>query len=350
MLIVGVDIAKTTLEATAVREGHAVRLGTFAQTADGWAALRDAVVGLQRALSASAGGGSADADRELVALVLEPTGGYELAFALWARRQPGWQVHRPNPARVRAWARSQGLRAKTDRQDALLLARFGASAQPALAVWQPLASEVSELDQLLRRRDEVADGLRRERQRHEQLGVRPDASPTVRASVERLLTTLEDEVAELERAIAEQVHRHATVQAAEQRLRTVPGVGARVALPLLVACERYRALAGEQGTAKGMVAYGGLDPQPHESGTSIRRRALISRQGDRDLRARLYMGALGALRGANPVHTFYQRLVDRGKPKKLALLAAARKVLAWAWVVFSSGQPFDAAKTVKMTA
>ncbi len=131
MFTVGVDIAKATLEATAVREGHAVRLGTFAQTADGWAALRDAVVGLQRALSASAGGGSADADRELVALVLEPTGGYELAFALWARRQPGWQVHRPNPARVRAWARSQGLRAKTDRQDALLLARFGASAQPA---------------------------------------------------------------------------------------------------------------------------------------------------------------------------------------------------------------------------
>jgi transposase len=70
-----------------------------------------------------------------------------------------------------------------------------------------------------------------------------------------------------------------------------------------VACERYHARAGDQGTAKGMVAYGGLDPQPHASGTSIRRRALMSRQGDRDLRARLSMGALGALRGANPVHT-----------------------------------------------
>jgi len=351
MLTVGVDIAKATLEATAWQEGRgAVHLGTFAQTADGWADLRDAVVGLHRPPTVAAGSGPEDADRAPVAVVLEPTGGYELAFALWARRQPGWQVHRPNPARVRAWARSQGLRAKTDRQDALLLARFGASAQPALAVWQPLASEVSELDQLLRRRDDVAGGLRRERQRHEQLGVRPDASRTVQASVERLLTTLQDELAELERAIAEQVHRHATLQTAEQRLRSVPGVGPRVALPLLVACERYRALAGEQGTAKGMVAYGGLDPQPHESGTSIRRRALISRQGDRDLRARLYMGALGALRGENPVHTFYQRLVNRGKPKKLALIAAARKVLAWAWAVFDTGRPFDAAMTVKLTA
>jgi transposase len=344
-IVVGVDSAKATLEAAAWQEGHTVPLGTFAQTLAGWIALREAVAALQ---TASASHGSA---REPVAIVLEPTGGYELAFALWAPQQPGWQVHRPNPARVRAWARSQGLRAKTDRQDALLLARFGAqAAPPALPVWQPLASEVSELDQLLRRRDEVADWLQRERRRAEQLGVRPDASPTVRASVERLLTTVEEELANLERAITEQVQWHARLQASQERLRSVPGVGARVALPLLVACERYQALAGDQGTAKGMVAYVGLDPQLHESGTSIRHRALISRQGDRVLRARLYMGALGALRGDNPVRAFYQRLVNRGKPKKLALVAAARKLLAWAWTVFISGQPFDAAKTVKLTA
>ena len=65
-----------------------------------------------------------------------------------------------------------------------------------------------------------------------------------------------------------------------------------------------------------MVAYVGLDPQPHERGVSVWRPALISRQGDRGLRARLYLGALGALRGDNSVHAFYQRLVDRGKPKK----------------------------------
>ena len=108
------------------------------------------------------------------------------------------------------------------------------------------------------------------------------------------LTTSEDELAGLEWAIAEQVHHHAPLQAAEQRFCTVPGVGPRVALPPLVAYARYRAPAGEQGTAKGVVAYGGLDPQPHEGGASIRRRALISRQGGRLQRARLYMGALSA--------------------------------------------------------
>jgi hypothetical protein len=196
MLTIGVDVAKATLEAAAWRDGHAVRLGAFEQMLAGWTALRDAVMGLQ---TATASPGPAT-DHELVALVVEPTGGFELAFALWVRQQPGWQVHRPNPARVRAWARSQGVRAKTDRQDAVLLAHLAANAQPPLPVWQPLASAVSELEQLLRRRDEVADWLQRERRRHEQLGVRPAASATVRESVERLLKTLEDELADLERA------------------------------------------------------------------------------------------------------------------------------------------------------
>jgi transposase len=172
----------------------------------------------------------------------------------------------------------------------------------------------------------------------------------VRASGERLLTTLEDELADLARAIAEQVQRCATLQARQERLRTAPGVGSRVVLPLLVACERSHALAGKQGTATGMAACVGLDPQPHERGTCVHHCALISRQGDRLLRARLYMGALDAMRGANPVHAFYERLVARGKPKKLALIAVARKLLTWAWAGFRSGYPFDAAKIVKLIA
>jgi transposase len=123
-----------------------------------------------------------------------------------------------------------------------------------------------------------------------------------------------------------------------------------VVRPVLVAGERYHALAGEPGTATGVVAAVGLDPQPHASGVSIRQRARSSRPGDRGLRARLCKGALRALRGANPIHAFYERLVARGKPKKRALLAAARNLLAWGWAVFISGEPVDATKTVTQVA
>src|SRR5262249_8615159 len=155
----------------------------------------------------------------------------------------------------------------------------------------------------------------------------------------------------LERALADQVHRPATLQADQERLRSVPG-GARVGVPWLVACNRSPTLAGDQGSTKGMVADVGLDmdPLPQESGTRVHRCALTCRQGDRVRGARLSMGALGALRGATPVRAFYQRLVARGKPKQLALVAAARKLVAWAWAVFRSGHSFAAPKTVKLVA
>ncbi len=374
MMSVGVDVAKATLEVAVGHAGHAVRLGTFAQTADGWADVRNALMALQttapddrarrprqttapddrarrprqRASQREGGlGGRAQAGNR------SPSCSNRPEATSW--RSPSGPVSRPagrgivpiplacGPGRA---AQADGRR-PTDR---LLLARTRASAQPALPVWQPLARAVSELEQVRRRRDEVKDGLERERRPQEHLGVRPAASTTVRASVQRLLKTLEDARADWERAIAEPVQRHATLRVSKQQLLTVPGVGRRVVLPLLVTCERYPTLAAEPGTAIGVVADVGLDPQPHASGASVWQRARISRHADRSLRARLDMRALGAWRADNPVRTFYQRLVARGKPKRLALVAAARQLLAWAWAVFISGVPFAATKTVKLVA
>lgn len=276
-------------------------------------------------------------------VVLEPTGGYELALALWAS-QRGWKVHQPNPARVREWARSQGRRAKTDRQDALVLAQYGAGR--ALPVWQPLPSEVSELEALLRRREDLAGLLQQERNRGQQVKVRPGMHQAVPKSLERVIGVLEEELAQIEQAIADHTARHAQMQQTCLLLRRVPGVGAKNVVPLFVLLARWQTLTGGQGSSRGLVALVGLDPQRYESGTRVSRRASISRQGDPRLRRSLYMGALGALRGDNPVRAFYQRLVGRGKAKKVALVAAMRKVLVWAWAVFHSGLPFDAAKTV----
>jgi transposase len=66
--------------------------------------------------------------------------------------------------------------------------------------------------------------------------------------------------------------------------------------------------------------------------------------GDKVVRRKLFMGALGGVRGQNPLRAFYQRLVGRGKKKKLALVAAARKLLIWAWKVFQTQTDFDPAK------
>jgi len=157
---------------------------------------------------------------------------------------------------------------------------------------------------------------------------------------------LEDELRQVEEAIRVPLQAHAALQETAAQLQTVPEIGARTVLPLLVTLGRWDARTAGQGTTKGLVAYAGLDPVPSESGTSVHRHATISRQGNRALRSRLYWCALGAIRGDNPLRAFYHRLVAHHKAKKLARVAAARKILIWAWAVYRHQTPFDPARAM----
>jgi transposase len=274
-------------------------------------------------------------------LVLEPTGGYELPLAFFANEHD-LCVSRPNPKQVRDFAKGRGQRAKTDRQDALLLAHFGAERQPPR--WVPLAAEVSELESLLERRRELEQMLAQERRRKEALARRPHVGRGVPESIDTMIETLSWALSEVEEAIREHQRQHEGLAATAKQLRSVPGVGERMALPLLVLLHRFATLTGGRGEAKGVVAFAGLDPQTYESGTSVRGRGTISRRGDRRLRPLLYMGALGGVHGNNALRAFYQRLVKRGKAKKVALVAAARKILVWAWAVFRDHVDFQASR------
>jgi len=325
MITLGIDVSKQTLAVAAWQQERAVAWPPVTNTPDGWVQLAAQVPA-----------------QETVRLVLEPSGGYELPLALWAH-QRGWQVVRPNPRAVRDWARSQGHRAKTDRQDALVLARFGT--QVNVPLWQPLAQEVSELDQLLRWRADIQTHLQQARTRQQQILAHPQQHPAVIKGSEQRITALEEEQAACEQAIRDHLAQHPAMQQQATVLRSVPGIGAKNVLPVLVLLSRWDTLTGGQGTSKGLVALVGLDPTPQESGTSVWHHPHISRQGDREIRRLLYMGALGALRCVSGVvRQGYERLVGRGKAKRLALVASARKILTWAWAVFHSGLPFDPVK------
>src|SRR5688572_19442640 len=160
---VGVDMAKATFVAAIWEGGRGRQVGTFPNTPAGFAAFAQAV---------EAPAGAA------VQLTVEPTGGYELALAHWAHTQ-GWRVAVPTPRHVREWAGGLGRRAKTDAQDALLLARYGAERQPP--AWQPLPTTVSALESLLRRKDDLEQMLRQERNRQQALAARPGVAPAVPA-------------------------------------------------------------------------------------------------------------------------------------------------------------------------
>jgi transposase len=332
-MFVGVDVAQKTLVAALWINGQAVRLKDCPNSPDGFLALA-AQLAQARQTYATDG----------IHLIVEPTGGYELALASFALQQD-WSVSRPNPAQVREWARGRGYRAKTDRVDGRMLAHYGAEAHPPH--WQPLPAEVNELELMLRRKEDLEQLLRQELNRQHALRQRPGVPVSVTTSLERVIEALEQELQELEQAIKQHLELHAELKLAAKRLRTVPGIGAKNVLWVLVLLYRWHTLTEGQGDAKGLVAYAGLDPQAYESGTSVRKRASISRKGNRGVRRRLFLGALGGIRGKNVLRAFYQRLIGRGKAKKVALIAGARKILVWAWAVFRDHTTFDPSKVTR---
>jgi transposase len=329
-LYLGVDVAKATFVAAHWANGTGTLLGEFPNDAAGFQQFADRLTPLT----------AADPAAGLV-LVLEPTGGYELALATFAY-QHGWHVQRPNPRQVRDWLRGQGRRAKSDPQDARGLAHYGAD--HPLRDWQPLPPELLELDSLLRRRDDLTKLLGEERNRLAQ----PALLPAVRANVETVVAALEAARHAIDTAMAAFFDTHPDWQARLRDLRTVPGLGPQNAPYVLVLLARWAALTNATGSAKGLTALVGLDPQPYDSGTTIHQPARISRMGQRALRGRLFMGALAAAtRGRGPLHDFYVQLVKRGKAKMVALVAAAHKILVWAWAIYRHKTAFDAARCTK---
>lgn len=324
---VGIDMAQASFMAVGWRKQGAQVVRPYPNNHDGYKAMSD---DLHNESEAEAG--------QTIHLIVEPTGGYQAGLLLFAYRQ-GWQITLVNPLHVRRWAEGMGKRAKTDRQDALMLAEFGVATQPPAQ--EELPVPIQQLDLLLRRQQDVRSLLQAERNRLFTLTHYPLLPASVRASLERVIQQLECELLLLHTEIRQFLKAHPALRQQRRLLLSIPGIGACSVLPLLVLLYRFQALTAGTGSSKQLVAFLGLDPTPFQSGRSIRRPSSISKKGDKVGRALLYMAALGGVSGNNPLRTFYTALVARGKPKKLALVAATRKMLTWAWAIFTSGSPFD---------
>lgn len=328
IVTVGIDVSQNTLAVCASTPDETMQpLETVANTPAGFAELATAVTVL-----------CAETDADAVHLVMEPTGGYEQPLAVFALDQ-GWRISLPNPHAVRQWAEGVGYRTKTDQQDAEMLAEFGTARD--LPAWQPLPTEVATLETLLQRQDDLNKMLRQEGNRLHALHSRACDNTFVLEGVRDHIATLETRLGEIQAAIKDHVKAHPELHDNIKLIRTVPGVGRRNVYRILVLLYRWGTLTEYTGSSKALTAYVGLDPQHYRSGTSVYTPPHISKQGDPLYRRTLYWAAFGGVRGDNALRHFYQRLVGRGKAKKLALVASARKVLIWAWAVFRDQRRFQ---------
>jgi transposase len=244
-------------------------------------------------------------------VILEATGGLELAVAaaLVAAEVP---VQVVNPRQVRDFAKAIGQLAKTDRLDAVLLARYGAAIRPAP---RPLPdAALQEVRALVARRRQLQTMVIAEKNR------RASAPKRLHAQIDEHLAWLRGAVAVLDRDLGTTIKATTAWQTAVKRLRSVPGIGPVVSATLLADLPELGTLTRQQ-----IAALVGVAPLNHDSGAH---RGIRSCWGGRaHVRTALYMGTLVATRCNPTIHAFYQRLLTAGKPKKLALTACMHKLL-----------------------
>jgi transposase len=247
----------------------------------------------------------------LIGVVLEATGGLETPVAS-ALAAAGLPVAVVNPRQVREFARGSGQRAKTDRLDARVLARFGEHVRPPCRPLPDAATQ--ELARLVTRRRQLVEMLTAERNR------RQGPAAPLADSLDEHIAWLQARISDLDRTLATLLRESPVWQADAALLQSVPGVGPVLTATLLAELPELGRL-----DRKRIAALVGVAPFTRESGR-WRGRAMIG-GGRAAVRATLYMAALVATRHNPVLRTFYQRLVAAGKAKKLALTAVMRKLL-----------------------
>lgn len=260
-------------------------------------------------------------------IVLEATGGLEYPVAR-ALSDAGLQVARVQPGRIRGFRSFLGRKAKTDALDAELIARF-ALAMPDEDIRDVPSERAEAIRSLAARRRQIIDLAVQEKTR-----LRMARDRIVLQSLKRTIAGLKAERLRIEAALAEALEADDLVKRKYALLRTIPGIGNAVATTLLTDLPELGTLNRHQA-----ASIAGLAPHPDQSGSS---KPTAHIQGGRAcVRTALYMAAVNAIRCNPPFRAFYKRLLDSGKPRKLAIVAVARKLVTLANAIVRSNQPWS---------
>lgn len=304
IVIVGIDVSKDRLD-VAVRPGGEAFF--VRRDGDGIAALIERLGPLGPA-----------------AIAVEATGGFETVVAA-GLAGAGLPVVVVNPAQVRAFANALGKRAKTDPIDAGVIAHFVEATKPAI---RPLPDEETQLlaDLVARRRQIVAMiGAERQRQKR--------APARIARSIVRLVKALEKELASLDDDIDDAVRGSPAWRDKQDLLASVPGIGKTIARTLIAELPELGSLDRRQ-----VAALVGLAPWTRQSG-QWRGKSFIG-GGRAAVRTALFMGALVAARHNPTLKAFRDKLVAAGKPKLVAIIATARKLVTILNAVIRDRQPW----------
>jgi transposase len=291
-LFIGIDVSKDRLDV-------ALRPGGECFAVDRTAAGIDRLIERLRQLS-------------IKLIAIEATGGFESIVAA-GLAGAGLPVLVVNPAQVRAFAQALGKRAKTDPIDAAVIAHFVEATKPKLRPFPDATTQL--LSELVTRRRQIVEMIAAESQRSRHI-----TAPRLKKSIARLQKALQKELTGLETEISDHVRGSPIWAEKEDLLASVPGIGPTIAHSLIADLPELGSLDRRQ-----IAALVGLAPWTRQSG-KWRGKSFIG-GGRSNVRRVLFMGAMVAARYNPELKQFRDRLVAAGKPKLLALVAVARKLL-----------------------
>jgi transposase len=304
-LIVGVDVSKNRLDVHMRPSGEAFAVE---RTGAGLDALVARLVPLVPQM-----------------IAVEATGGFETTVVA-GLTAAGLPVVVVNPAHVRAFAQALGRRAKTDPIDAAVIAHFAEATRPEVRPLPDAATRL--LADLVTRRRQIVEMIGAESQRE-----RRATDKRLKKSIARLKKALEKELAEIDAEIDDNVRGSPLFAEKEALLTSVPAIGKTIARTLIAELPELGSLDRRQ-----IAALVGLAPWTRQSG-QWRGKSFIG-GGRSSVRTALFMGAMVAARFNPVLKSFRDKLVAAGKPKRVALIAVARKLLTILNAVIRDRQPW----------
>jgi transposase len=263
---------------------------------------------------------------------VESTGSYHELFAEAAHKL-GFLVFLLNPKDTRHYAKTVGLRGKTDRVDAELIARMIAHEHTKLHAWIPPTPQQRELDRLIKRRATLISLREAVAMSLHELGGLADDLKALRTRFNQLIARLDLRVKALVEASPER-KQNCT------RLCTISGVGPIIGTALVNTLERV-----PLKSADAFVAFTGLDPRPDDSGQHRGKRRL-SKRGPAELRRLLYLAAMSAAK-TKTWRPLYEHYRAKGLSTTATLVILARRIARTAWSIYTHKTEFDPARLTK---
>jgi len=265
---------------------------------------------------------------------MESTGIYSLSLAKFLDQQQKTTLL-VNPIKTHAFCRMEMSRNKTDKADAQNIAKFCQylfdTEQISKYIFKPRSEAFEELRYLIVRLEQI-NQLKAQEKNH----LEASKSKKTIHSIKSFLRHIEKQIIALEKDIKDLVTSNSDIKKQVALLNSIPAIGDKTAWRILA----YLGDVSLFSSSKQVTSYAGLNPRVEQSGSSINK-SRLSKMGNKRLRKSMYMHALVAIRHHPKMVDMYNKLQERGKPKKVAIAAVMRKLLVIAYGVLKSGKNYD---------